>query len=588
MKKGKLLILLVAILSLAILFAACDEPDEEPTGTETATATETETESATEAPTDTAEDTEINDEQENANHEMHSYFDLKDEAEADPLATISRIDGEIIDIDYEHNLAAVKTEDIDTLNNVVTKVQVYDLLTGEVIREDSVSTPYGNEPIEKAALMDVEIIYPVIRIEKTTYAEKGEGEEPEMQKEVSYYLARKDGELVHKTEDGSFDEYYDVYEYGNGLVCIRMGDKYTWIDKGLNIIRSVDAIVANYGYMIDPDSFSNEYKGYLYSYDGYELKVFNHAGVISAQYRVSDYNSEINCFVLDNGNVLVQELTSVKYHQSCDFVLSGTRYTLKSMIVNAVSGEMTEVDLDFVVDELESEYGQESYNADLKLANGRDNLAIVYKIANGSISAYADMYVLDNDCKVVYTVKNETYGVDFRNGIEYIGNGKYITKMNTDGYRWDAIFDLDGNLISAVQDKYYTDEFIVTDNAIYNYKMETVFDYTEADYYYYGIANGKIYLLADNFLTGAEEVYVFDSETKKPELFVDGVEYEVDSILDEIYIIYDIENELYTVYNSAGTELLVTYEEIDDYYVLDGVVIIETEFNGDEVVYIIK
>jgi len=599
MKKGKLLFLLVAILSLAILFAACDSTGgEELSGTGSDSGTEASTAGGTESGADTDTDastadegeTEIVDEQENANHEMHSYFDLDDKAEADPLASISRIDGEIVQVDDENNLAVIVRKDLDNMSNVVKTVEVYDLLTGEVIRTDSVTYPYGGYPNDIVEL-DVSIIYPVIKVQKTsrTVTDNGvdiddRGDDTyETSYSVSYYLACKDGELLHSTDSTECD----TYEYDNGLVCVEMGDRLVWIDKNLNQIRQVEKIFADYNYSVYPWMFDSEYKGYLYSYDDSSLMIFNHAGMACGTYRAGE-DSRISCFVLDNGDVLIQEFTSVGIYESCDFVIMGTRYTMKSMIMDVVDGSVTEVELDFIVNDLESEYGQESHEPRIKLANGRDNLAVVYKVADGYVSQYASVCVLDNDCNVVYTVKNDTDGVTFEYGMTYIGNGKYIAGMNSDGYYWEAIFDLDGNFISAVSfASNITDKYIVSDKAIYNYKMELVYDMEANGYIYEGIACNKIYLSKINFESGAEELYVFTYGAKQPELLVDGIQEELEYADEYVYVVYNVEDDVYVVYNHADEELLVSHERVMEFE-CDGVYLISTTFNGEPVVYVVK
>ena len=599
MKKGKLLFLLVAILSLAILFAACDGTGgEELSGTESDSGTEatvtdgTEGGTGTDTEASTADEgeTEVVDEQENANHEMHSYFDLGDNVEADPIASISRIDGEVVEVDFQNNLAVVVKKDLDNMSNVVKTVEVYDLLTGEVIRTESVSYPYGGYPDETVEL-EVSLIYPVIKVQKTSYTVTDNGVDPDSRNDdvyeaeysVSYYLACKDGELLHTT-DGT---EYEIYEYDNGLVCVEMNDKLVWIDKNLNKIRQVEKIFADYNYSVYPWMFDSEYKGYLYSYDDSSLMIFNHAGMACGTYLAGE-NSRIRCFVLDNGNVLIQEFTEVSLFDSCEFVMLGTRYTMKSMIMNAVDGSISEIELDYIVNDLESEYGQESHEPRIKLANGRDNLAVVYKVADGYVAQYPSVCVLDNDCNVVYTVKNDTEGVDMEYGILYLGNGKYITGMNSDGYSWEAIFDLDGNFISAFNTmNSITDKYIVSNTAIYNHKMELVYDFAANGYRFEGIAYNKIYLSKINFVSGAEEVYVFTSTSKTPELLVDGIEFELEFVDEYAYVVYDVENDVYVVYNHADEELLVSHENVEGYECED-VYLIGTTFNGEPVVYVIK
>lgn len=589
MKKGKLLILLVALLSLAVIFlAACEdttEPDDAETTSEIVSDVAGESGTESESATEETVETDVSDEQQYADHEMHSYFDLLDNEENDPIALSTRIDGSIVAMDKNHNLAVVVKSTVDALEIEETVVKVYDLASGEVIREDSVKSPYGNKPVEDVVTIEVTLHYPVIRVEKTTYAPEGEGENPKPHKEISYYVAEKDGELIHTTDSDAVEKY----SYDNGLVCIRMGDKFVWIDRDMNVIRSVDTIVTNYNYMVYSGLFQSEYKGYLYSYDAESLMVFNHAGVVSAKYAVDNKDSKINCFVLDNGKVLVQELCNVGAYGSCDFVVRGTRYTVKSMIVDHVTGAVTDIKLDYVVQSLETEYEQEQEGTTpgLKLANGCDNLAVVYKIANGSIAASASLCVIDNDCNIVYTVKNDTFGVDVGSGIMYIGREKYLAVLATGGYTGYAIFDLDGNFITMyAANMSFTDDYIITDKAIYSYEMGLVYDFAAAGYEFEGVMNDSIFLKKINYVTGNVEWYRYTGRGTVALVSSDSEAQYKDMDYD-YYILYNEDKEVYTVYNCLGEELLVSYEEVTVRR-MDDVILFETTFSGEAIVYVAK
>ena len=577
------------MLSLAILFAACDEAEETgaeaPAQTEVATGNGSETAGeGSEAPTEAAKP-DVNYEQEYADHEMHSYFDLSEKEEASPVEIISKIDGDIYSYDSEHGLVVIVNKTVDALENELTEVTVFDLEANEAIWKDLVKSPYGSVATEDTVKLNVTLQYPLIKVEKTTYQKESVGEGTRQIKEISYYLAKKGGALVHTTRNASYNQYL----YDNGLICARLGDKYVWIDKDMNVIRSVDAIVSNYNYDIDPSRFQSEYKGYLYSYNSDTLMVYNHAGIISAMYTVDDKDKDINCFVLDDGNVLVQELTEVGAYGSCDFVISGTRYTMKSMIVKAVDGTVTDIELDFIVKDIVTEYEQEDNTPALKLANGSDNLATVFKFANGSISAYASILVLDNGCNTVYTVKNDTFGVDFSYGMMYIGHEKYIACVGTNGQLWRAIFNLDGEFISAYNgnDTAMTDDYIVSNDTIYSYYMEPVYNFAAEGYRFSCIAANNIYLEKVNYETGEIEVYryVGNGET---EIFVKDAEVEISYADDKLYVLYNEENDVYTVYNSADEEILVSYEELNVVEFGEDLRLIATMFNGEMIVYVVK
>ena len=585
MKKGKLLFLLTAILSLVMIFVACDKTTTDDTSD---ACTETETSTACEEETIAA----VENWQENADHEMHSYFDLCGEEAELPFSEISRIEGKIEDVDYEHNLAIIKTQDLDNKNYVIDTYDVYDLLTGEKIRSESVSNSLHGDPNDRVEL-SVDIDYPVIRVERRTctIVDKGEDldsdydDEKEYSSNISYYIARKNGELLNTTTE-TFRE--DSEWYGNGLVRVHLGNKYVWIDKNLEVVRSIDDIVAN-GY--DLHGFNTEYKGYLYSWNEEELLIFNRSGMVSGRY-ISGKDAIINVFVLNNGNALIQEFTEVSVYESCDFVLSGTRYVMKSYVMNFINGEIAETELDFVVDSLETAYYQNNIKDDyysIDLAKGIDSYAVIYKVANGSVAVSPSVCVLDNDLNVLYTVKNDTFGVAINYGIYPLNSNLYVAMIISDGVLSIGIFDLDGNLISTVAAEVeLTDKYMVSNTAIYDYHMNLVYDFASKGYSLYTVENNNIYLTKNNFVTGKVETYVITSESNAPELFTDGISLKLHDVETGYYITYDVENDVYRLYNTEGTELLVSHEYIDVPTECEDVAIVTSSFNGEPVIYILK
>ena len=579
MKKGKLLILLLAVLSLAVLFVACDQTQTE-APSETGTQSETVVENNEEQTIG-----EIATEQETVKHEIHDYFDLVDKVE-DPIFTeISRLEGEIVSEDLWHNLAAISTKDLDNQNVVTETVTVYDLLTGEAILTKAVSNAYMADD-EDFVELSVTIDYPIIRVSYTSCEE--EDGNLEYSYEVSYYQAKKDGECIYTTTDASYE--YEMLD--NGLSRIVMGDKTFWIDGDGDVVRSIETIVAG-GY--DQVNVNSEYKGYIYSWNNKELLIFNRSGIVSGRYLAGE-DASISVKVLNNGNALIQEFTEVTVYDSCDFVLNGTRYVMKSYIMNFITGETTEIDLDMVITAVFTKYEQDADEERMFiLTKGSENYGYVYRVANGSIAINAELCVFDNDINILYTLKNETFGLALERGVLPLNDNVYMAVVNTNGYEHFEMFDLEGNSIShalsmigSAFDASLTDKYIVTDEVIYDYGMNPVYNIVENGYYFVAVENENIYLGKRNFATGAVETYVITPESKTPELFVESLTYEFDDVGYGYYVLYDVEQDVYRLYNIEGVELLVSHEELDVSTVSEEIVLVSTTFNGENVVYVIK
>ena len=580
MKKGKLLILLAAILSFALLFVSCA-----PAATDTDTSSESATTpTASETESEKADDEAIADaaEQDTEKHEIHNYFDLVSEEDDVLLSQVSRLEGELVGADSAHNLVILRDKNLDSMNQIIDTWTVYDLAADKAIFTDKVIYPYMAEPFEKTGLT-VSLNYPVIQTVRTTCYETEEGVY-DYSYDVSYYLANAEEykEAIHTTDTRDFD----IHKYDNGLVCVELGDKMFWIDKNLEIVRSADAIFAN-GY--DVDAFDSEYKGYLYSYNEKELLIFNRSGIVSGRY-VAGNDSMINSFVLNNGNVLIQELTVVGIYDSCDFVLEGTRIAVKSFIMNFISGECEEIDLDFVVSSIVTKYYQDKNDESNLVLVGADNYGYVYDFANGYIAKGASLCVFDDSMNKLFALENDTYGIDIDEDVYAIRDDLYTTTVKTEGAYYTAIFTLDGELVSYVNGEVsLTDKYIVSNTAIYDYNMNKVFDVIGNGYTFGDVIGNDIYLTKNNFTTGAEEVYVIHSDSKAPELFADGVSFKVDTVSDAgYYVLYDIERDVYVAYNLNGEELIVSHNEFYGIGECEDACVFATVFNGELVMYVVK
>ena len=288
MKQGKLLILLVLILSLSISLFACGNKDENADGS-------------------VVEEPEVK-------HELHDYLVLKEESKAYDFSEVSQYEGDVVAHDAEHNLLALKTQDLDEMNQVTDTIAIYDILTGEKLQEYSATYPL-NAPAKDKVDLKVDISYPIVRVSKTSQSEIEEDEYDEVY-DVKYYFAKKDSELIRGTDN----EEYERYDYYNGLVAFKMGDEVVWIDRYMNELRSVKSIAAN-GYDFSDYTFKSEYQGYLYAWNEKSVHIFNRTGDCSGTYTM-DADGHLNVNVLDNGKVLVQEIEYVEADQTYDYVIN--------------------------------------------------------------------------------------------------------------------------------------------------------------------------------------------------------------------------------------------------------------------------
>ena len=556
MKKRKLLIWLMAVLSLSLLLISCSEANE----------------SNGEDVPPISPDSGVS--QNAIAHEIRDYFVLEGELETANYSQISRINGEIVDKDTEHNLLAVKTKDLDVKNRVKETIKVYDLNTGDVINVQSVTNDLYADAKKKTEL-SVDIDYPIIRVVR-----KSVDEDDKLTYDVSYYLAKNDSKSIHSSDNNA----YEMKRFENGLVACKMGDEVLWIDKDMEIVRTVDAVVAN-GYEID--SFNAEYEGYVYVWNSNSIQIFDRSGICCAAHKLSD-SIWMSCYVLNNGNVLIQEREKVDEFTPCDFILRSERYTVTSYIMGYKDGAITPVELDYLVVDLETAYDEEYY-LPFELAEGRANGAFILRFANEMLAVSSEYVVMNDAIEIEYSLKNTTPGVYLTSAYALNAN-YYVAYVEAGGCTRPYIFDLDGNKISAYADGYVNGKFIVTEGAIYDYSMNVLIDLEKSDVKYENIVvdemTDNVYLSKFNYQTAQEEWYLFDGTAAEPRLFTDGKDSQFMGAGNGICVTVSDDN-VYTLFSADGTELLVTYgfPRID---MFDELIVISTEFEGDPVVYVLK
>ncbi len=576
MKNGKRLFLLFLSLCLTLSLFACGKGDEEE-GSESAALSdqdsgETEDPSAEEVP-----------ETGDPSRDMFRYFVLENRTDSIDFSKVTQYEGEVVAVDEKNHLMAIRTRDLDMTNTVTDRISVYGILTGELIREETVTNPLG---AERPTELSVELDYPILRVIRRT-----EGEDGVFTYEVSHYFAKKGSELIHTAQRYVPAEQMPKTVYGNGLVSYNMGDTVIWIDRNMEILRTADA-VADAGYEVN--EFRSEYQGYLYAWDARTLQIFNRLGICSGTYTIA-HEGELNVHVLDNGNVLIQDLEKVDAHTSADLILENTRYRLTSLIMNYLDGTTREVKLDFLVDTLETAYSERYGDTGgkmlpFRLAEGYDNQAILYRFANGRVSVYQEYAVLGNDLQVLYTVENRTEGVLLKEARPVNGE-TYLAPVAEGGFFHLYLFDAEGRAITPVGAAEITNRYLVTEWGIYDHRMELIYDLSEGSFagslFGTDTANDRIYLKKYNFYTGAEETYVFNGETEEPVLLCDGAGTDLSLVGEGYYVLHDRATDQYLFCHKDGEVKLIVHGSYE-FLRAEDALLIGTEFEGTDMVFVIR
>ena len=552
MKKRKLLFLLTAVFALSVPLSACDN------GESSSSSTEKET------------------------HAMATHFVLEDTRAA--YSTVTRYQGTLESVNKAHGLAVLRKTEYTKDDLVKETVTVLDMASGNEMFSDSVSNPSEAE-YPKTLSVDVERFYPLIEIQETTWVEDEYGYTRETT--YSYHLAdRYCTELVKDVAEGD-----NLFVDNNGNVVgmntlasvyvYDIADTVYWIGENMELLRTFNKLQVG-GYTL-PD-FDASYKDYLYAFefsnDARVIEIYNREGVCSMQYT---YPSDVNLpgypigksgddvvygtpVVLNNGNILVQELTLAEADATdYDFkiaFLDNQKVTMTSKIINYKTGEATEVDLDYVILGLESAYARDENDSSFPFAlqAGEENQAYIAKIVNQNL-APVEYVTMDNNGSVTYTVQNEYLKLDSflyligqeNSDIEWSypsmealwDKGYYkacIVSGSLEGDSEEWLFDLDGNKVAYLPDSWMaiTDKYIVTDYGIYDYTNKLVYDFETSPFFTESNAimgasgsivqnNTDIICLYTNMETMKVELYKFDgTDFVKQEISDDSSGIEID------------------------------------------------------------
>ncbi len=577
MKKRKLLCLLTAALAFTVPFSACKDDKDVVVPVE---------------------------------HELWQYFAAEEEVK--PYSNVYKIDGAMQSYDETHNLAVIETQDLNNDNVVTTKYSVYDLSQGDAGKEiftQSVRNLYNEENPDE---LTVEIKYPLIEVMESGFVEDTSTVDPDdgdWEAKYSYYLIKEEGTQL--LVSGIEDYTYDCQTVNNLYVC-EIGEKVYWINQDVEVLRTLNKAIIDESYsgLSLWSSFDAEFNGYLYSWNtvsdwaenplARSIQVFNKEGVCSMQYTYPNDVAMADVFVLNNGNIFVQEMVSLEEDaKDYDYKLYGSKMDMVSKIIDFKTGEVTELDLNFVVSELESQYaGRENTDFSLQLKEGKQNQAVIQYYNESGLANRTQYVVLDNEMNVEYTVKNDTMDVMHDHGFEMINKDYYGAYTTVNGISGAYLFDLDGNVKCKLPENLVgiTKDYIVTDYAIYDLDMNLVFDVENStfgsnrgDSYECYVYGDKILMLAKNYLTGSmRETYIFDSATKQPVLLSDGIKTVV-KCMDELYAETDRVNGTISLYGE-GDKMLLKLQGFGSFdpMTLEDVMVVAAEVDGKDVCYVLK
>ena len=470
------------------------------------------------------------------------------------------LEGKLLDVYEKLSLATVLVTDIDNFNFDVDTVKMVDLVTGDTLLESYVRNERGVAALHR---IDAEFCDEcgIFAITVEHYDDPATPDVDESGTEVYHYTSKARPELLGKTDSRGHAcrDLGDVY-------AIRVDKKISFFDEEMNLLSDMNGDFVDVDDIpyLSADSFMvSEKEGYFYFFNSDEALVFNLDGDCTAKYTDTQttYGS-MQCFVLNNGKLLIQRARQLeKFSDKCDIRNGSIFIDLETMIMDNVTGEITEVKCNFMVGGLSAAYEADPAKSGfpLLLKDGYQNQAYVYYFKDTVLSPEADYVVLDNELKVQYAFPRDGKDVNFSN-FSVVDESRFVASVNLGGDSQYHLFDISGKFISVApfDSVRVTDSFIVSTKVIYNHEMKEIYNFAKDRFVFKGVTGDVVYLERFNEATEKYEIYSFTKNSSAPELCANGIELVTYVEITNDYCAVIDEGGLKSLYNLNGEIIAAT------------------------------
>ncbi len=523
------------------------------------------------------------------------------------------VDGEIIAVNEEYNLVAFETRSLGTDGNSSRTVKVID------VQDENRVLYYRTQTFSADSTGREDVIdltnYPVIKVHRYSFqGYDSDSGQPKYKDYYDYYLIQKNREAITLESSAEKDELY--VEEVNNVWLVEDSETLYWVNKNLAVMREIPLDVSETYRGSNYDSFFNfeaEYNDYLYTWEfdtanlSQVVIVYDPNGIACAKYTFPSgmYLGKPFVSVLNDGNVVIQEQHAVEDGEDFDYTYGvgadACSIDIVTKIMNYKTGEVAEVEFDYLILMMQSAYMTNDSNSPYTLADGFDNAATLIEVKNGALGERMETAVLSNGLEIQWKLENEYLEIPTTLGANEKG---YVAEVYIDGAQRMAAFTWDGELITVLPTNFEiykaTKDVYVTESGVYNWKGELVFDIENSKFAKkneYGENN--VYVIGDcvyfscvNELKLGEwddnsekydrfvEYYKLNLETGEAELICDGEETFCEPYTnDGALVIFNAKKNITTVYNAKGEVVLVVRNDeiVEDVTLLDGAFIIEVE-----------
>lgn len=519
----------------------------------------------------------------------------------------TEIEGEVIAVNEEYNLVAFETWSLATDGYTTRNVKVVDVSDKNRVIS---SRNWSKSPDGSNSTVDIDLSsYPVIKFSERYYG----GSSDQDTTRYDYYLIHKNSEATYLSSSSKGD-VLTVKSVSN-VWLVQDSDTLFWVNRNLEVMRKITSDIADTYYRlqyVNPEQyfqFEAEYCDYLYTWEFNPEKlsqvvlVYDPNGIACAKYSPSYRGiAAPSVYVLNNGNVLIQEQQIAEDGEEYDYVypngFESCNINLVTKIMDYKTGEITEIDFNYIISNLESNYTAANLSSEFPftLAEGFANQAYITPFADGVIGRETKYVVLNDALEVVWSLNNKYLEETGYYYIEMPSEDGYFAATNIDGKTVACKFDWLGNILFVASPNvgFGTSDFYITASGIYDYSGKLLFDIENSDLCDadVDVIGNSIYFFKNNDLKSGkiEMVYMFNPNTKEVVLIADGEDTEFEALTaDGAIAVINYRKSLLTVYDRNGDIALITRTDVNlvDVYNCYDACIIEVEVGGEHKAYVL-
>ncbi len=505
-----------------------------------------------------------------------------------------------------NDVLLLKNVDKDTMNNVTETYQLYDevanktLLTLEHTYADgayndaSYTDEYGNE-WQKPSEMKVEVVYdaaPYLKVTTYTNTRIAEDVLDEEENNNGYIRTQKvaffglDGKEIAKfdspvsvrvTRSG-----YDTATLAFGNVMAEMECEtgkvvQTWNAEKKNKAACFDYVGKNYGV----------YLGAEYGMYG-AIETYTKSGKLVMRYQYDSTPARV--FLLNNGNVLVQYMDKTD-GVNCDVISNEQKYYVRTLVVDTLSGKVTQVESDYYFTEL---YTKDSVIENLGLENAKAtdatfNVGVAVKMEGKEISTAKQEIVFMNSALEVSLVADAVHPEMFdMSEIRALANGNYALPLQS-GFASYVILDKNFNTVRYLpQGAEVFHSYVVLTDGVYSLDMVRKYHF-DLDETFAGMI-GDTVIVEEN---GSYDPY-YGSPYNRLVFINLSNDYGYDQSYEETTVVkcgedyvllQDTEDKEFTLLNEKGSVLLTSASQPEIVELSDGSRLISVMLSNGETAY---